>query len=380
MTGRHLHSVTQIARMMDAQAELVARYLFPAGRCEGAEWVIGDLAGNPGKSLKIHIGNDDKRGVWKDFSSAKPGADMLDLVMHARCGGNKVEAIKWCRAWLGIDGVKREVVEQMKSAVELQRLAPKRDKRAGEMRGRAYALWQAAERKILDTPVDRYLCGRAIDLRQLVEPVQNLLYVAELPARNPDPQDGGKTVDAGRWPAMVAPIFAPAGKFMALHRTWLQVEEDGRVIKCQALEDSKKVLGPYKGGIIPIWRGIVEDPDTGELKAGKPLRDAGDGVELDITEGIEDGLSVALEIPEARVWVGVALSSMANIILPANVAVVNLWQQNDPANSQAARAFETMVHNFQMQGKTVKLATAPEGFKDVNDWRQAKARNLAVSA
>ena len=48
---------------------------FPAGRLNGNEFEVGDLQGNPGKSLKINV----KTGVWKDFNTGESGGDMISL-------------------------------------------------------------------------------------------------------------------------------------------------------------------------------------------------------------------------------------------------------------------------------------------------------------
>src|SRR5579864_6331573 len=93
------------------------------------------------------------------------------------------------------------------------------------------------------------------------------------------------------------------------------------------------VLGGYAGGAIRLWRGA----------SGKPLREAPAGETIDLTEGIEDGLSVAVAAPECRVLAAISLSNMANLAapgaLPPAIAAVRLWQQND-TNKDAVGAFD----------------------------------------
>jgi hypothetical protein len=48
---------------------------FPNGQKLGAEWCVGSLSGERGKSLKIHV----RKGVWKDFSSGEGGSDPVSL-------------------------------------------------------------------------------------------------------------------------------------------------------------------------------------------------------------------------------------------------------------------------------------------------------------
>lgn len=67
---------------------------------EGAEWRVGSLAGEPGRSCAIHLGGT-KSGVWSDFASGE-GGDALDLMAAVRFGGDKRAALVWSRRWLGI--------------------------------------------------------------------------------------------------------------------------------------------------------------------------------------------------------------------------------------------------------------------------------------
>jgi len=61
--------------------QLLANYLatlqqwLPNGQKLGAEWCVGSLNGERGKSLKIHV----RKGVWKDFSSGDGGSDPVSL-------------------------------------------------------------------------------------------------------------------------------------------------------------------------------------------------------------------------------------------------------------------------------------------------------------
>lgn len=51
------------------------RKWFPNGRLNGHEFEVGDLQGNPGKSLKINV----KTGAWSDFNTGESGGDMISL-------------------------------------------------------------------------------------------------------------------------------------------------------------------------------------------------------------------------------------------------------------------------------------------------------------
>jgi putative DNA primase/helicase len=58
------------------KAESLLRDWFPAGRRQGREFVVGNLGGDPGKSLSINLNT----GKWSDFASTdKGGADLISL-------------------------------------------------------------------------------------------------------------------------------------------------------------------------------------------------------------------------------------------------------------------------------------------------------------
>lgn len=67
----------EISKQLAMKSEEVSRYLFPSGKRQGDEWCVGNIQGDIGKSLKIHL-KGDKSGIWCDFSTGDAG-DLLDL-------------------------------------------------------------------------------------------------------------------------------------------------------------------------------------------------------------------------------------------------------------------------------------------------------------
>lgn len=374
----HLHEIGEIAAMLNAQADILApQLLHGGGRRAASEWVAKDFSGAPGTELSICI-HGAKKGVWAQFNASGRDSrgDMLDLVRAARCGGNQIEAIKWAKAWLGLDGADKTALERNRQAVALQT----RPARAPDDKAKteaAYRLYRACA-PIIGTLAEAYLHGRGIDFSRplLAGRLQHLLFHPAL-ATGPRQPDGS---EPPRFPAMIAPVFGSNGKFMAVHRTWLAPRDDGSIGKAP-IETPKKVLGRTRGGFIPLWRGMVMDETTGELKAAPPLRDAPPGQWIDLTEGIEDGGSVVMHCPEARVFVGISLSNIAAIKWRANVEGINFWRQNDKPGGQAEAAADRAIRAMLDQGKRVRTPRPPAEFKDVNDWlrgvRQAGQQEAA---
>jgi twinkle protein len=83
----------------------VCKLLLPNGREVGNEYRVGSIHGEAGDSLGVHIGNDDKLGIWTDFSgkSGVKGGDLVDLWMHSRNPPiTKREAVKEIKMYLNI--------------------------------------------------------------------------------------------------------------------------------------------------------------------------------------------------------------------------------------------------------------------------------------
>lgn len=158
-------------------------------------------------------------------------------------------------------------------------------------------------------------------------------------------------------PAMVAAITGPDGKVFSLHRTWLRdTSSDGVVdVRKAALAAPKKTLGGFRGGCIRLWKGA----------SGKAWKAAPRGDTLAITEGIEDGLTVAMIRPEWRVCAAVSVANMANVVLPDGVGTVVMAIDNLDGNPQAAAAVDKAVAKYLDQGRKVMIAD-PGTAKDFN--------------
>lgn len=353
MNGRWLYDVSQIARMLGQRADSLCAELLPAGLRDGHEYRIGSPAGEPGRSMGVRL-TGDRAGVWCDFA-AGTGGDALDLVAAILYEGDKVQAIRWAKGWLGIVDQDPEQARLARERIERQASAARarQDDDSAKRRGTAQRIWLGAEPKILDGPVDRYLIGRGIDLRRLARRPRTLRYSAD--CYNSDAKCG--------LPAMVAAVHGPDGDIIACHRTWLNCRPDGTVTKAE-LPRPKMVLGRFGGGSIRLARGA----------SGLPIGKAPPGEHVILTEGIEDALSIALAIPQARVLAAISIANFASIALPKTVTQVTFAADNDPENSQAAEGLRRAVAAHQAAGRSVKIARPPEGVKDFNDYMQAVRR------
>lgn len=65
-----------------ARLESVLRHLFIAGEVRGGRFTIGDVLGNPGRSLEVVL-DGDKAGLWTDRATGE-GGDIFDLIARQR--------------------------------------------------------------------------------------------------------------------------------------------------------------------------------------------------------------------------------------------------------------------------------------------------------
>lgn len=342
--GRFLHSVQDIARMLGQHAEAIARDLLPAGRKVGPEWRVGSIAGEPGQSLAIRL-TGDKRGIWADFA-AGIGGDMLELVAQCRYGGDKREALRWARAFLGL-------TERPAPPGAAPPPPPPKAVPASEVNrsyaGKARALWLGGH-PLGGTPAAAYLATRGVGLTALGRTPSALRF-------RPDVFCAERQEAA---PAMLAAITR-GGAIIGCHRTFLAPGPAGRWSKAP-IAAPKKVMGQVGGGFIPLWRGA----------SGRPIREAPETDTLAIAEGIEDALTIALHMPEWRVIAAVSVGNMANLVLPTTLRDVVFCWDRDGDNLSVARAREMAVERLLREGRSVREIRPPEGFKDFNAWHLAE--------
>lgn len=375
-----LLDIKEVVALLAQRIERLCAEILPAGVRDGAEWRVGSVQGEAGKSLAVHLSGD-LAGVWADFSTVGDKGDALDLIAKVCCGGDKKAAWRWALAWLGLTNDPGVLAQARKAARVIRAEADRNSaERAERSRRGAVRLWLEAQPSIAGTMAEEYLIGRAIDLRRLGAQPGCLRFHPSCAY-----WEQGRRV--GAWPAMVATIVTPEGKTVAVHRTWLARDRAGRVVKAP-IGDAKKSWGRYLGGFISLWKGrhpsgraphsmgeLTEqlagawvDPDTGEV-----IEQHCDNT-VWITEGIEDGLTVACWRPRDRVVAGVSASNIANLALPPAIATVVLVLQNEGPRSKAPEAIAEAVERFEDEGRAVDVIEPPADVKDVNELAQQEAR------
>ena len=357
----------EIVAALQAQFEKVAEHYAPGGhRRNGKYWAL-----NPGRADR-RIGSfyiplsGPYAGRWRD-EATNEGGDMLDLI-QLKLGCDRRTAVEEAKSFLGLAQETPEARKRRKEReAELERQRAEKDReeveRQKRKRQRAHAVWLASHERIEGTPVAAYLAGRAIGLDRLGRIPRALRYAPKLRYYWMDPATG--EVFEGEYPAMVAAIHGPAQpgvrpEVIGVHRTYLE-QVDGRWGKAR-VPKPKLVMGQKQGGFIRLWTGI--GPRGGK---GAPLSRAPAGSRIYITEGIEDGLSVAVLKPDARVIAACDLGNIGAVRLPPAIRVVVIVADNDP-DPALWDVVERAMARFAAEGRTVLEPWRNHyGGKDIND-------------
>ena len=294
-------------------------------------------------------------GGWKDYATDESG-DVLDLVACCACGcstppvrDDRVKAIQWAKSWLGVTTQNRAEIERVREkAVRQQKESEARELLARKARRRrAFELWMDGK-PIWGSPVETYLRGRGVALERIENWDDGLRYAPRL----------DHWIEKHVGPAMLAAFRHPAQGFCGLHATFLRPDGSGKA----DVDKAKLMLGTVSGCAIHLTQGS----SALRLEYHERFNDVQRASPLALTEGIEDGCSVAAADPDLRVW---AVGSLSNIGVQPNSSAVSsfvLCADNDWATPTAVAAFEKARLAIEKHGKPVVVARAHRG-KDFND-------------
>lgn len=342
-------SIDELKELANGQVRTIVMHLLPNGRENCGYWEVGSIEGEPGQSLKINL-NGALRGMWTDFSAPprtkERAGNILQLVAAVKYGHDIGSACTWARSWLGLDNLdpNRLATEKAKARKAAKANLEAAAEKAEKNRRRALQLYLSAD-PLPGTLAETYLISRGIDLRAagLAAP-GSLKFKADVYCAETQ----------GGLPAMVAAVVNLEGRHIATHRTYLRSDGKGKA----TLLEAKKAIGKYQGGFIPLWKGASDKP-MGELAPGTPIY---------VSEGIEDGLSVALARPSLRVVAALSLSNLGSIALPPACPIYILGQRDE--KMRAIEAFAAAVGKLQDKGHEVFLIYPPQGVKDYNELLQ----------
>lgn len=343
--------------LKDRIEDLCAR-LLPDGRVEGRLWV----AHNPvtrdfsqSKELKVAINGD--VGAWKCWRSGDKG-DVINLVAY--CLETDFRgAMDWSREFLGLKNMSRQERKSFAEENEKRRLEAEQEARNRllDRRKAVQRLWDSGEPIMGGSPAAilarRYFAdGRGCPLEAIVTledetfRVHPALEWWEGAVWERKSKQRRKVSPGPSFPAVISAFRSPTGIVTAVHCTFLDPVKPTKALVADP-KKAKLMFGEAMGSVIRI--------------------SAGQGGPLILCEGVEDGLSLAIGAPEARVWAGGSLAGMsaAPVFLP-EISAVFVAADNDWHSRQAQAQLEKALETLEGHGKPVEVMRSAVG-KDFND-------------
>lgn len=305
---------------------------------------------------------------WADRDEVK--GDIFGLVAYLNGKPIKdfVFAAQWLRDMLGIAHM---TAEDRRAAAESRAQRKRENAEAEESRRRrgvrqAHQTWMSGRMIMRGSTAYRYLAARGVPLDQVRHYSGDLRY---LPAAEYwMAAEWGERIEGGRrqrykvrpgpkYPCIVTPLRDASGSLRSLHYTFLAPDGSGK-----AEVEKPKLIWPEQLGL-SMW--IAHGPSGLD-----PCQaDATDGVSgpLCLTEGLEDGLSAALAVPELRVWGAISLGNLAHqpVARPC-VSEIYVAAQNDWGKAAALAQLQRAEAALARAGKPMTRLPAYTG-KDLND-------------
>lgn len=293
-------TVADLARCLADESDAFCREWLPGGRRVGDYWQCGDVDGEEGRSLAVHL-RGPRAGKWTDYATGEHG-DLLDLIERQR-GIPKGEAVREAREWLRLPrqapADARRASRSPVTARSGSSIKPDREDRARRLFARG--------RPIDGTPAEAYLHARGI-----VATGPSLRYLATTYYR-----DGDEPARA--LPALLCAITDDGGTIVGVNRIYLTESGDRA-----AVENPKKVLGRIAPCAVRVGR-------------------AGDtnGFALVVGEGVETMLSIRTALPELPIAAALTARHLGLFEPPVDLRC--LWIARDAGMPGEAAAEDLMA-------------------------------------
>jgi len=354
--------------LRDRITDLCAQ-LLPDGKRKGHLWVahnpvLQDFDQSP--EFKVYLNR--SIGAWVDYRSGEKG-DVIGLVAYC-LQVEFAEAMVWSRNFLGLSsmsGFDRRAAEAR--AAEARRTAEERNE-ANRLKHQLAAEklydrgFQDGANSTAEALARAYFAARRCPLDLVPNrDLQTFRFSAstEYWQKATWTEENGRRIKTRKgpdFPAVHSAMRAPAGQVTAVHLTFLH---PSRPEKAPVAPGSAKLMyGEAGGSMIRISHGPEGEPPETAL-AAHPLV---------LCEGIEDALSLAIAIPEARVWAAGSLNMMAKapVWLPC-IGPVIVARDNDWGKKQAEEQFDQVLEQLSAAGKPMTVISSHVG-KDFNDLAQ----------
>lgn len=331
--GRISTRASVLSERLAQNVQAVCRHYLPAGRREGRYWMVGNVAGAPGRSLYVRLFETERGriGNWVDAATGEHG-DLVDLIRlnqrHGRLSETIAEAEKFLSLPPSFD-------------VDLRRRAHPPPARLGSPTA-ARRLF-AASKPLVGTLAEAYLAARGITR---IGDLAALRFHPRCYYRtNEDDLPG--TPDS--FPALIAAVTDCDGVQTGTHRTWLDPSGSAKA----AVASPRRAMGNILGHAIRF--GLAQDI----MVAG---------------EGVETVLSLREVLPAIPMIAATSSAHLAAIQFPTALRRLYVARDQDKAGDGAFA-----VLSDRAQAVAIELVSLMPELGDFNDdLRQHGAPALKV--
>lgn len=329
--GRLSIRAAELSERLAQNVHAVCRHYLPAGRREGRYWMVGDVAGAPGRSLYVRLFETERGriGNWVDAATGEHG-DLVDLIRFNQRHARLSETIDEAERFLSLPP----------SAGHGDATTHARPAKVGSPQA-ARRLF-VGSRSLAGSVAAAYLRSRGItrldDLPALR--FHPRCYYAACPDDAPD--------TPGAFPALIAAVTDDAGQQTGTHRTWLDPSGGSKA----NVAAPRRAMGNILGSAVRFGR------SADVMIAG---------------EGIETMLSLREILPSLPMAAATSSAHLAGILFPTALRRLYVARDSDAAGDAAYA-----ILSDRAQSAGIELAPLDPVLGDFNDdLRQLGAMTLA---
>lgn len=323
----------EMAERLAQNVHAVCRHYLPAGRREGRYWMVGDVAGTPGRSLYVRLFETERGAIgnWVDAATGEHG-DLVDLIRLNQRHGRLSETIEEAERFLSLPP----------SASDDERRAASFAKPARAGSTTAAKRLFAASKSLTGTLASAYLRSRGITR------LSHLPALRFHPRCYYRPNEDDDPATPGAFPALIAAVTDNDGLQTGTHRTWLDPSGSAKA----KVASPRRAMGNILGNAVRF--GAADDV----MIAG---------------EGIETMLSLREALPTMPMAAATSSAHLAAILFPPRLRRLYVARDRDAAGDAA---FGILTERAQAAG--IELVSLMPDLADFNDdLRQHGAGELA---
>ncbi len=353
------------AALQDDVMRLV-KELVPGGKVRGSNYSAKSPVRQDRRagSFVVWIGGNAK-GAFKDYASDRDKGDVIDLICLCKgLGDDRKAGLAWAEDWLGWKTMSQAEKARYMKEVKKRAATQKQEDEAQRLRmiKRAGQTW-ARTLPIEGTLGEVYFAHRGIPLSEIPNRTDFCHFLPEVEywfeAEYDYSHGKRRKVKPGpKFPAIISRMDDITGALQALHYTFLAHDGKGKA-PVQDPTKAKLMFPQTSGACIWLTNGHTGMNPAQMVAAGM----AEPGV---IGEGIEDGLSSAMAVPEVRHMAAGSLPNLLSFPLHPCINSYVVLKDNDWGKPEAQDLFDKATARISRHGCPAEAVSSSEG-KDFND-------------